>query len=116
LEEYQMSNCFSRVGATGALIFALAAGAYGQTTTTGAITGTVLDTGGAAISGSTITIRDKSTNAEKKAAADQRGFFNILQLQPGQYTLTISAPGFANYEVDTVEVEVGQSTTLHPAR
>jgi outer membrane receptor protein involved in Fe transport len=115
LEEYQMSNCFSRVGATGALIFALAAGAYGQTTTTGAITGTVLDTGGAAISGSTITIRDKSTNAEKKAAADQRGFFNILQLQPGQYTLTISAPGFANYEVDTVEVEVGQSTTLHPA-
>jgi hypothetical protein len=115
LEEYQMSQRFSRVGATGALVFALAAGAYGQTTTTGAITGTVLDAGGAAISGATVTIRDNSTNAEKKAMADGRGFFNILQLQPGQYALTITAPGFANYEVDAVEVQVGQSTALHPS-
>jgi outer membrane receptor protein involved in Fe transport len=109
-----MSFRFHHAGALGLAALVLSAGAHAQTTTTGAITGTVLDSTGAAAASATVTIRNKSTNAEKTVTADGHGFFNVLQLQPGQYAVSIAAPGFAAYQIDTVDVLVGQSTTLHP--
>ena len=109
-----MSQSFFRAGAASALVIAFAAGAHGQTTTTGAISGSVLDPSGSSTPNASVTIRNRSTNAEVHATADGRGFFNVLQLQPGEYTVAISAPGFADYQAESVAVEVGQTTTLHP--
>jgi outer membrane receptor protein involved in Fe transport len=109
-----MSYRFPRAGATGALILALAASAYGQTTTTGAITGTVEDASGSATASAKIEIRNQETNAQSSVVADDHGFFTVPQLQPGLYTVSIHAAGFADYEATSVTVQVGQATTLHP--
>lgn len=88
--------------------------AFAQSTTTGAILGTVQDPSGSAAAGASITITNNSTNAKVMATADGDGFFKVAQLQPGTYTVAISAAGFSNYQANNVQVEVGQPTTIKP--
>lgn len=101
------------------LAFAVAALApaalYAQTTTTGAISGTVKDPSGAVLSGASVVVHNDATNAEMTLTADSNGFYNAVQLQPGTYTVTISAPGFATLRDSGIVVAVGQSTALSPS-
>lgn len=87
---------------------------YAQSTTQGAISGSVLDSSGAAIPGATITITNNATNFTVKLVADASGFFKAPLLEPGAYTVSISASSFANYRADNVVVVVGQDTGLEP--
>ena len=96
-----------------AVAFAPAA-IYAQTTTTGAISGTVKDPAGAAVGGATVLVHNDATNAESTLTADGSGFYNAAQLQPGSYTVTISAGGFGTLKDTGIEVAVGQSTALSP--
>jgi outer membrane receptor protein involved in Fe transport len=85
-----------------------------QSTTQGAISGSVLDSSGAAIPGATVTIVNKATNSSIKIVADTSGFFKAPLLEPGNYVVTISAPNFAIYRIDNVIVAVGQNTPVEP--
>ncbi|MGH9607501.1 MAG: TonB-dependent receptor domain-containing protein [Terracidiphilus sp.] len=100
-------------------IFALAASLgtfllHAQSTTQGAITGTVVDPSGAAVPGATVTIRDLATNFTETRTSDSSGFFNAPLLEPGTYSVSVSASGFAAYRADSVIVIVGQVTTIAP--
>jgi outer membrane receptor protein involved in Fe transport len=88
---------------------------YAQTTTTGAISGTVKDPAGAAVGGAGVLVHNDATNAETSLTADSSGFYNAVQLQPGIYTLTISAAGFGTLKDTGIVVAVGQTTALSPA-
>jgi outer membrane receptor protein involved in Fe transport len=88
---------------------------HGQSTTQGAITGTIEDVTHAVVPGATIVIHNLGTNAEVTLHADSSGYFNAPLLQPGDYRVTITAGGFADYKLDHVVVQVGQSTELKPA-
>src|SRR5579875_1647582 len=59
-----------------------------QSTTQGAISGSVLDTSGAAIPGAKITITNSATNATITLVADASGFFKAPLLEPGTYTVS----------------------------
>ncbi len=85
-----------------------------QTSTQGAVTGTVTDPSGAVVGAAAVTIQNKATNATSRATTDGSGFFNVPLLDPGTYTVSISAPGFANYTADNVVVIVGHVTSLLP--
>ncbi len=87
---------------------------HAQTAVQGAIAGTVSDPTGAVIPGAVITITNNSTNAETKLTSNPSGFFKAPLLQPGTYSVTISAANFATYHADNVEVFVGQTTSLLP--
>jgi Carboxypeptidase regulatory-like domain/TonB-dependent Receptor Plug Domain len=100
--------------ALGAVVLAPVA-LYAQTTTTGAISGTVKDQSGAAVGGAAIVVHNDATNAESALTADGSGFYNAAQLQPGSYTVTISASGFSTLKNTAIVVAVGQSTSLSPA-
>ena len=95
------------------LLFGTAA-AYGQTTTQGAITGTVFDATNAAIPGATILIHNDANNADLKLTSNGSGFFTAPQLAPGTYTVTISAAGFAPVREEKVTVEVNEATEVSP--
>src|SRR6185312_7517520 len=88
--------------------------AMAQSTTQGAIGGTVFDPSGAVISHATITIHNDGTNAEKVLRSDESGNFVAPLVEPGNYTVKVAAPGFEAYEADRVVVQVGQTTTLLP--
>jgi hypothetical protein len=98
-----------------ATVFGFAAiAANGQSTTQGAISGTVEDTTSAVIPGATVTIHNDGTSAEQHLTVDSKGYFDAPLLEPGTYTVTITAAGFGDYKADAVIVQVGQMTTVEP--
>ena len=86
--------------------------ALAQTAVDGAVGGTVVDASGAIVSGATITVHENATNAEQTAKADNAGYFRVIHLQPGTYTVTITASGFEPYKSADVLVQVGLLTTI----
>jgi hypothetical protein len=85
-----------------------------QTTTQGAVAGTVEDATGAAIPKAAVTIHNDGTNAEVHLQADDSGYFKAPLLQVGNYTVTFAASGFGDQVEKNVVVVVGQVTTLEP--
>ena len=77
---------------------------WAQSTTNGAIGGTVTDPSGALVSGATVTIHNNGTNAEQTEKTDSSGYFRFNNLQPGSYTVTIKMTGFADYKAAQVIV------------
>src|SRR5215469_2624973 len=85
-----------------------------QSTTQGAISGTVVDASGAAIPNAAVTVHNTGTNADIHLTSDASGYFKAPLLDPGTYTVTIVAQGFGTDTENTVGVVVGQITTLSP--
>jgi outer membrane receptor protein involved in Fe transport len=88
--------------------------ANAQSTTEGAIAGTVEDATGAIVPGAAVVIHNNATNFDHVLTSDGSGFFKVPLLEPGVYTVTISGSGFSAYKANTVTVQVGQLTTLEP--
>jgi outer membrane receptor protein involved in Fe transport len=86
----------------------------GQSTTQGAIAGTVVDSSGAAVTNAAITLRNEGTNAQLNLLTDENGYFKAPLVPPGTYTVTITASGFGDYNTRSVPVTVGSLTELHP--
>jgi Carboxypeptidase regulatory-like domain/TonB-dependent Receptor Plug Domain len=85
-----------------------------QSTTDGAIGGTVFDSSGAVVPQAQVVIRNNGTNAERSATTDDSGYFRVVTLQPGSYTVTVSRQGFAAYKAEQVIVQVGSVTEVSP--
>ena len=85
-----------------------------QSTTDGAIGGTVYDTHGAVVANAKITVRNNGTNAEKATTTNDTGYFRVTSLQPGAYTVNIAQQGFAPYKAEQVIVQVGSVTDVSP--
>src|SRR5665213_1244161 len=85
-----------------------------QSSTQGAIGGTVFDTTGAVIGSATITIHNNGTNAEIHLTADGSGYFKAPLLEPGTYTVTVSSAGFSDSKTNQVTVQVNQLTDVSP--
>jgi len=88
--------------------------AHAQSAVDGAIGGTVTEASGSTMPGAKIAVRSNDTNAQQTAIADGEGFFRVVHLPPGTYTVTITSAGFNTYESKQVVVEVGLLTTLDP--
>ncbi|MFN2453204.1 MAG: carboxypeptidase regulatory-like domain-containing protein [Pyrinomonadaceae bacterium] len=94
------------------LLVCMSALAIAQTTINGAIGGVVKDPQGAIVPNATVTVRNVETNKEGTATSDDEGRFRVVQLDPGNYAVTINASGFGTFTQDQVVVEVGRVTTL----
>lgn len=88
--------------------------ASAQSSTQGAIAGTVEDVTSAVVPSAVITIRNNGTNAEQHLTADSSGYFKAPLVEPGNYTVTVAAKGFGEYSASPVVVQVGQLTTVEP--
>src|SRR6185437_1571072 len=85
-----------------------------QSTTQGAISGTVLDATGAAIPNASVLIHNDATGADQTVTSGESGTFRAPQLAPGTYTVTITAPNFAKETQKSVVVQVNLVTELNP--
>jgi hypothetical protein len=94
------------------LVAMCALSAMAQSTVTGAINGTVTNPNKEVVNGATVTAKNNGTNKEATATTDDNGGFRIVNLEPGTYTVTVNASGFAPFTTDTVVVEVGRATEL----
>lgn len=78
----------------------------------GRITGTVRDQAGAVIPGSQITVRNERTGDERISTTNEEGYYQITGLRPSLYTVKTSAANFAEQEIKSAQVLVGQALTL----
>ncbi|MGH9497628.1 MAG: carboxypeptidase regulatory-like domain-containing protein [Terriglobales bacterium] len=73
--------------------------AFGQTST-GSLRGVVQDSSGARLANARIVARARGAAFERQVTTDERGEFRLLDLLPGDYRLTVDAPGFAEAHAD----------------
>jgi outer membrane receptor protein involved in Fe transport len=93
-------------------ILGMSAIAFGQSTVTGAIGGTVTNPNQEIVPGAAVSVRNNGTNKVDSATTDDQGRFRIVNLEPGTYTVTINASGFSPFTTDKIVVEVGRVTDL----
>jgi hypothetical protein len=72
--------------------------------TQGSITGRVTDSKGAALAGATVTITSDATKVRNSTKTSGAGEFNVLNLNPGTYTVTFNNAGFKELVTDNVIV------------
>lgn len=87
--------------------FGTAAGQTGATT--GEIVGTVRDPQGAVVPNATVSVANPANGFKQDLTTDAEGTFRAVQLRPGDYSLTVTAPGFGTYTQTGYKVEVGSS-------
>jgi len=97
-----------------AIFILVSVSASAQSTTEGAVAGTIYDPQGAVVAGATVTVRNNGTNQEQTATTDSTGYFRITKLSPASYTVSVTAQGFAGYRAPQVIVEVGRVTEIAP--
>ncbi len=79
--------------------------AHGQLT--GTIEGMVADPSGRAVAGAQMRVVETTTNAERRLATDQQGWYTAAQLVPGHYRLEVAATGFEPAKTDVLELAAG---------
>jgi Carboxypeptidase regulatory-like domain/TonB dependent receptor len=77
----------------------------------GALVGHTSDETGAAIPGAKVTATNLATSEGRTTLSNGAGDYQFLSLSPGQYSVTVEAPGFKGYK-QTVEVLVAQTSRL----
>lgn len=66
--------------------------------TSSVLNGRVTDASGAVIGGAEILVKDTATGRVRTAVSDPEGKFEVANLSPGTFLLTVFAPGFAPFE------------------
>jgi len=95
-----------------AIVLCLSAVAFAQSGTTGAIGGTVQNPNKEVVPNAEVTVKSQDTNKEATATSDDQGRFKVVNLQPGQYTLTVASSGFTTFTQQNIVVEVGLETKI----
>ena len=96
-------------------VASLSAGVVLAQQTLGAINGTITDTSGAAVTAATVTATGEATGLTRVAKTQKNGYFEILNLPVGRYTVTVTHEGFETTRLPGIEVQEARATTLNPA-
>jgi hypothetical protein len=73
------------------------------------LTGVVTDQSGAVIAGATISIRQISTNLERRTQTNRAGHYQVAALDVGSYRVVVGAPGFKTEVLGDLRLEVGRA-------
>src|SRR5262245_6771921 len=84
-----------------------------QTSTVGNINGTVRDPKGAAVPKTDVVIKEERTGLSRTVTTDDNGFFSVLSLPAGVYTLSTSPPGFKKTVNSGVELHVSEDLVIN---
>ncbi|QXT36101.1 carboxypeptidase regulatory-like domain-containing protein [Sphingomonas sanguinis] len=90
---------------------ALATPAMAQDYTTGAISGTVVDTANKPVAGVTVTLRSKAQNQVRTFVSSATGRFSAVGLVPGLYDVTTEGANYATH-TDTITVAAAQENRV----
>src|ERR1700722_10758063 len=91
----------------------LATSAWGQNAASGTISGQVTDPQGAAIAGAEIKLIDKGTSSVKTFTTNEAGRYDIFNINPGLYDVTVTRAGFSETKLSSQQVSVGNTLNLN---
>ena len=78
----------------------------------GSLTGVVTDESGAVLPGATVTITNKASGAVRTVTTGADGTYQVQDLDPGRYAVTVELMGFAKVEHPDVNVLLGRSLSI----
>jgi hypothetical protein len=81
-------------------------------TATGRIIGTVIDAQGAAIAGAKVTVTNTGTNVRSDTITNADGFYQVLQLPIGTYTVTAEHQGFSKAVTEAESLDINQALRI----
>src|SRR5579871_1145437 len=79
----------------------------------GTIRGTVADSSGSSVDAAIVRLQHSGSTAPRTTLTGQTGAFHFSEVEPGAYTLTITAGGFMDEKTD-VSVVSGENPPLPP--
>jgi hypothetical protein len=82
-------------------------------TNKGGISGTVMDSNGAAIPGATVTITNLGTNQSATTTTSETGAFSAQSLDPVTYSVTVEAANFKKALVESVKVDTATTVPVN---
>jgi outer membrane receptor for ferrienterochelin and colicin len=96
------------------LMLSMCAMAMAQSeSTSGRITGTVKDSNGAGVPNAAVVVSNPATGVTQTVNTNENGEFTAVQLQPGDYTVEVTATGFGKSTQTGYHVEVGSALTAN---
>ncbi len=95
------------------LLACMAGAAWGQTTGSGTINGTVTDPNHAVVPAASVTIHNTGTGIDRAVTTNEAGLYAAPFLQPGIYEISATKTGFAKAVRKDVLLQVGQTMTLN---
>ena len=96
-----------------AIVLILAgSGGLGAQAVTGTISGTIVDQQSQVIPGATITMVNESTSDSRPTVSDERGNFQVTNLQPGRYTIRVELQNFRTHERQNVVLSAGERLSI----
>jgi hypothetical protein len=75
------------------------------------LTGTITDVSGGVIANARISVKHAATSVQSSTTSNSDGLYNVPNLLPGEYQVTVSAPGFST-KVITITLTVGAQRAL----
>src|SRR5579859_4101760 len=102
-----------RVATCLVLLVALARNSWGQAVW-GSISGYVTDPAGASIAQAKVSITNEKTGLKSDTLADSSGFYNVTNLVPGLYIVTVEGKGFARFTRAHVNLQVDATVRIDP--
>lgn len=81
-------------------------------TATGTFVGVVTDQGGAVVPGATVTVTNKGTNRSVTVTSNESGAYVVPLLNPGEYEITVTKPGFKKAVRGAVTIQVDQRAAV----
>ena len=94
-------------------VLALALAAHAQTSR-GTLTGTVMDSTGAVVTGAPITLTGADTGVKLSTVSNDAGVYRFDAVDLGVYELQVAHPGFRTYVDAGINVEANRTTTVDP--
>ncbi|MGO8786243.1 MAG: carboxypeptidase-like regulatory domain-containing protein [Terriglobia bacterium] len=78
----------------------------------GTILGTVSDPSSAVVNNAAVAIKDVATGVVRQAVTNSLGLYSAPNLRPGEYEVTVSAPGFSPGVATGIKLTVGAQQTV----
>jgi hypothetical protein len=78
----------------------------------GRVIGTVTDTQGAAIAGAKVIVTNTGTNVASDTVTNNEGYYQVLQLPVGSYTVAVERQGFAKVLTAPTPLDINQSLRI----
>ena len=95
------------------VLLALFAAAASAQTGSAQLQGTVRDSSGAVLPGARLLLEQKATGTTIESESTESGAYLFPSLRPGDYRLTVHAPGMEAWQADAT-LQVGQSAQIDP--
>lgn len=87
---------------------------FAQPGTEGSILGVVQDASGGTVAGAPVTTTNTDTGFTKSTTTDEHGYFQIVALPLGTYSVRVAANGFTTWEVKGLTLIAGEQKRVQP--